>query len=61
MIELSGSKIIEAPAEPHPPAAIAIRPMRIDDIEYVSRLERRCYTLPWSSSAYVTEVGNSNA
>ena len=43
------------------PAEIVIREMRIDDIEYVSRLERRCYTLPWSSSAYVTEVGNSNA
>ncbi len=41
--------------------AVTIRPMRLDDIEYVSRLERRCYTLPWSSSAYVTEVGNSNA
>ena len=43
------------------PAKITIRVMRIEDIEYVSRLERRCYTLPWSSSAYVTEVGNSNA
>ncbi len=43
------------------PAHITIRQMRLDDIEYVSRLERRCYTLPWSSSAYVTEVGNSNA
>ena len=42
-------------------ASIIIRQMRLEDIEYVSRLERRCYTLPWSSSAYVTEVGNSNA
>ncbi len=47
--------------EPLLPAEITIRSMRIEDIEYVSRLERRCYTLPWSSSAYVTEVGNSNA
>ena len=47
--------------EPPPPTAVTIRAMRIDDIEYVSRLERRCYTLPWSSSAYVTEVGNPNA
>ena len=35
--------------------------MRLEDIEHVSRLERRCYTLPWSSSAYVTEVGNTSA
>ena len=56
MIELT-----EAPAEPPGPTDVAIRAMRIDDIEYVSRLERRCYTLPWSSSAYVTEVGNANA
>ena len=35
--------------------------MRMEDIEHVSRLERRCYTLPWSSSAYATEVGNPNA
>ena len=40
---------------------VSIRTMRLDDIEYVSRLERRCYTLPWSSSAYVTEVGNPSA
>lgn len=56
MIELT-----EAPTEPPQPTAVIIRLMRIEDIEYVSRLERRCYTLPWSSSAYVTEVGNSNA
>lgn len=43
------------------PSGVTIRTMRLEDIEYVSRLERRCYTLPWSSSAYVTEVGNSNA
>ncbi len=45
---------------PHPPAVI-LRPMRLEDIEHVSRLERRCYTLPWSSSAYATEVGNPSA
>ena len=49
-----------APQLPHPPPVI-IRPMRLEDIEHVSRLERRCYTLPWSSSAYVTEVGNPSA
>jgi ribosomal-protein-alanine N-acetyltransferase len=43
------------------PAYVRIAQMRLEDIEHVSRLERRCYTLPWSSGAYVTEVGNSNA
>ena len=61
MIELTDAGPAETPAAPFQAAEITIRPMRIDDIEYVSRLERRCYTLPWSSSAYVTEVGNSNA
>ena len=56
MIELE-----HAASEMPRPAPVAIRQMRLDDIEYVSRLERRCYTLPWSSGAYVTEVGNSNA
>jgi len=40
---------------------IHIGPMRHSDIEGVSKLERRCYTLPWSSSAYVTEINNPNA
>ncbi len=48
------------PASPSPPA-VALRPMRLEDIEHVSRLERRCYTLPWNSSAYATEVGNPSA
>jgi len=42
-------------------ANVMVRLMRVDDIEHVSRLERRCYTLPWSSSAYVTEIGNPSA
>lgn len=44
-----------------PEPEVTIRRMRVEDIEHVSRLERRCYTLPWSSSAYVTEVGNPSA
>jgi ribosomal-protein-alanine N-acetyltransferase len=40
---------------------VFISRMRLEDIEHISRLERRCYTLPWSSGAYVTEVGNPNA
>ena len=47
--------------ETPPRPALFLGPMRLEDIEHVSRLERRCYTLPWSSSAYVTEVGNPNA
>jgi len=54
-------ELLPAASELPPPAAVTLRPMRLDDIEHVSRLERRCYTLPWSSSAYVTEVGNPNA
>jgi [ribosomal protein S18]-alanine N-acetyltransferase len=44
----------------YPPRIIITR-MRVEDIEHVSRLERRCYSMPWSSSAYVTEIGNPNA
>jgi ribosomal-protein-alanine N-acetyltransferase len=55
MIELS--PMIES----LPPPTVLIRRMRLEDIEHVSRLERRCYALPWSSSAYVTEVGNPSA
>jgi ribosomal-protein-alanine N-acetyltransferase len=55
MIELSPT------IESLPPPAVLIRRMRLEDIEHVSRLERRCYALPWSSSAYVTEVGNPSA
>jgi ribosomal-protein-alanine N-acetyltransferase len=46
-------------ADARPP--VFLQQMRLEDIEHVSRLERRCYSLPWSSSAYVTEVGNPNA
>ena len=49
------------PNDTPPFQPVLIRRMRLSDIEHVSRLERRCYTLPWSSSAYVTEVGNPNA
>ena len=46
-------------SDPIPP--ITISRMRLEDIEHVSRLERKCYALPWSSSAYVTEIGNHSA
>jgi ribosomal-protein-alanine N-acetyltransferase len=47
--------------EPDPLPWVAIARMRKEDIEHVSRLERRCYSMPWSSSAYVTEIGNPSA
>jgi len=62
--------MIEAPSRaplfpdddtPKPTPRVVLSVMRLEDIEHVSRLERRCYTLPWSSSAYVTEVGNPSA
>lgn len=46
-------------ADAVPPITIAR--MCLDDIQHVSRLERRCYSMPWSSSAYVTEIGNHSA
>ena len=55
MIELTPTS-----ESPHLPVVL-LRPMRLEDIEHVSRLERRCYALPWSSSAYATEVGNPSA
>ena len=63
MTELSSEPIAEtSPVPPEPPLpTVTLRPMRLEDIEHVSRLERRCYTLPWSSSAYATEVGNPSA
>lgn len=47
--------------ESSPLLPVNIGRMRIDDVEHVSRMERRCYRLPWSSSAYVTELGNPKA
>ena len=58
--ELAG-ELTEALAPEAAPPGVLVRRMRLEDIEHVSRLERRCYSLPWSSSAYVTEVGNPSA
>jgi len=62
MIEVP-SRLFSSDDDNHSPPAsrIILSVMRLEDIEHVSRLERRCYTLPWSSSAYVTEVGNTSA
>lgn len=40
---------------------ITVAPMRLEHVQHVSRLERRCYPNPWSSSVYVTEIGNPSA
>lgn len=40
---------------------ITISRMALEDVQHVSRLERKCYAIPWSSSAYVTEIGNPSA
>lgn len=53
---------LDSPDGSWPPlTATRIARMKVEDVEHVSRLERRCYALPWSSSAYVTEIGNPNA
>lgn len=40
---------------------ISILPLALSDVDEVSRLERRCFALAWSPSAYVTEIGNPSA
>src|SRR5579884_3755981 len=63
MIKLQGRKQTDQNRNGAEPAIMPVRvtAMRLSDIEAVSRLERRSYTLPWSSSAYVTEINNPNA
>ena len=33
-----------------------VRPMRLDDIDAVSEVERECFATPWPSSAYRREL-----
>ena len=40
---------------------VFVTDMKTTDVPDVMRLEKRCFTLPWSSSAYLTEIGNTNA
>jgi ribosomal-protein-alanine N-acetyltransferase len=42
-------------------ARVAVRPLRAEDIEAVSRIERRSFPTPWSTQAYVTEIANPSA
>lgn len=42
-------------------ATVAVSPLQPKDVLEVSGLERKCYTLPWSATAYATELTNPNA
>ncbi len=51
----------EAGRMPQEPSGVYLTDMRPSDVADVTALERRCYTLPWSPNAYVTEIGNPSA
>jgi len=36
-------------------------PMTASDIEYVAAIERACFSTPWKSSAFISELGNPYA
>lgn len=38
-----------------------VRPMRYEDIDQVSEVERQCFTTPWPSSAYRRELRDNRA
>lgn len=40
---------------------IRIEPMQHEDIEAVTELDAKCFPVPWSSSAYSTEISNPSA
>jgi [ribosomal protein S18]-alanine N-acetyltransferase len=62
MLDLSSRPTAEGSGEPpRGVKPVIVRAMRIEDIEQVTRIERRCYTLPWSTMAYATEIGNPSA
>lgn len=37
---------------------VSVEPMRRQDVEQVSAIERRCYPTPWHETAYYTELTN---
>jgi ribosomal-protein-alanine N-acetyltransferase len=47
--------------DPPQAAEVRVRPMRGSDIERVSRIERRSFSVPWNTQAYVTEIANPSA
>ena len=42
-------------------AAVELRQMVQADIERVMEIERECFPVPWSESAYLTEISNRSA
>lgn len=48
------------PAEPTA-AQVTVRPLRGSDIETIARIERKSFTTPWNTQAYVTEIANPAA
>ena len=51
------------PPAPSTPSeeVVVIRPMRVSDIEPVSKIERNSFTTTWNAQAYVTELSNPAA
>src|SRR5690349_10333384 len=41
--------------------AVSIEPMRRTDLDEVTRIDRRCFPVPWLLSAYLTELSNRAA
>ncbi|MCL6517492.1 ribosomal protein S18-alanine N-acetyltransferase [Alicyclobacillus sp.] len=45
-----------AMAEAWDPEAVVLRPMQVRDLDEVLRIEKRCFTAPWSRHAFLTEL-----
>jgi [ribosomal protein S18]-alanine N-acetyltransferase len=41
--------------------AVSIERMRIEDVDEVAALDEQCFPIPWSASAYITEIHNASA
>ena len=42
-------------------ALVEMRPMQPEDMSRVMEIERECFPIPWSESAYLTELSNKSA
>ena len=51
--------VLEKKPELHTPARI--ERMQVDDIAAVVELDKKCFPVPWSASAYATEIHNTSA
>ncbi|HAH87133.1 MAG TPA: ribosomal-protein-alanine N-acetyltransferase [Armatimonadetes bacterium] len=40
---------------------VTIERMQLEDIDHVVELDKKCFPIPWSASAYVTEAHNPSA